>query len=1273
MPSSPPNMSVDVDPHSAFELESEFEPMGDQPNAIRELVDGLRRGDAHQTLLGATGTGKSLGYHDPVYVSENERDGGAPRVREIGAFVDEQLRSRGADVVHDATETEEVVLPDGSWSTLAFDPDTGTSRHQPIRAVIRHAAPNVMYRVTTGCGRVAKMTGDHNLWVLRDGRMQLIETADAQPTDALPIPATMDRPAPSSASVFVDLLDVLRDSGLHVKAAPLLRAFLEREGVAALAGPLRAAGIQQPYSKIASIRGRTHGDGGLTPRVAASVLAATDRLGGTWMPSDVEIGGKRAAHRLPGRLELTPDVLRLFGYYVAEGHASDRYLVLANRSPAVRRQIEAALRHLNLPFHERPSSDIQIGSKALTELLREECGSVSREKRLPSFWPELSDADLCTLLRAYFDGDGTVSRARAVTATTASSALASDLAYALLRFGIHARLRTTTKRATNSNHAGGEYTMLTISGQSDLRTFDQYIGFDIEAKQRRLNRQIGGTENTNTDLVPIHGRMLRRLRRAVGLSASALGARCDRSRSAVQFYETGKRQPPRSVLRCMLDAVRDEATATGLTGEARDAWASLDRLCHVRWTPIASVEAVDYEHPYVYDLSVPGPETFLAGTGGMFVHNTFSVANVIEEINRPTLVMSHNKTLAAQLYGELKQFFPSNAVEYFISYYDYYQPESYIVPSDTYIEKDVAINDRIERLRLRATSELVSGRDDVLVVASVSCIYGLGSPQEFKKEIIQVQPGMEIERNDLLRRFIDLFYQRNDVEFQPGTFRVRGDVVDLFPAYFEERAFRIEFWGDEIDRISIFDATSGKEIQELDEHLTIYPAQIFVTPQDRLSRAIDDIKEELRWRLAVLREEGKLVEAQRLEQRTQFDIEMMQEVGYCSGIENYSRHLTGRNPGDRPYCLLDYFPDDFLLVVDESHVTIPQVRAMYNGDRARKLKLVEHGFRLPSALDNRPLTFEEFEEMTPQTIYMSATPADYELEQSGGVFVEQVVRPTGIPDPEIDIRPTANQVDDLMEEIRARAEKGERVLVTTLTKRMTEDLADYLDSYGVRVRWMHSDIDALERVDIIRGLRLGEYDVLVGVNLLREGLDLPEVSLVAILDADKEGFLRSERSLIQTAGRAARNVDGQVILYADEITDSMRRMMDETERRREIQLEYNEENDITPEPIRKSTDQIRMGTAIADEKKEDRPSKQRQHYGGPEQLSSKVADPVVKYLDDDQKRDLVEQMRNEMQEAAENLDFERAAELRDSIEDLEEQLSESDGSGQVASNKASGK
>jgi excinuclease ABC subunit B len=646
-------------------------------------------------------------------------------------------------------------------------------------------------------------------------------------------------------------------------------------------------------------------------------------------------------------------------------------------------------------------------------------------------------------------------------------------------------------------------------------------------------------------------------------------------------------------------------------------------------------------------------QTLLGATG---TGKTFTISKVIENVQRPVLVMSHNKTLAAQLYSELKQFFPENAVEYFISYYDYYQPESYIVPSDKYIEKDVAINDRIERLRLRATSALVSGRSDVIVVASVSCIYGLGSPEEFRKEIAQFQPGMQIERRDLLRKLIDIFYERNDIEFEPGAFRVRGDQVDIFPAYLEDQAFRIELWGDEIDAIWKLDPETGKTSPLEKDVFTLFPAKIFVTPEDRLNAAMENIREELKWRLAVLREEGKMVEAQRLEQRTMFDLEMMEEVGYCSGIENYSRHMSGREPGERPYCLLDYFPDDFLLVMDESHVTVPQVRAMYNGDRARKLKLVEHGFRLPSALDNRPLTFEEFEALTDQTVFMSATPGDYELEKSGGVFVEQVVRPTGVPDPEVDVRPTENQIDDLLEEIQQRAERNERVLVTTLTKRMSEDLTDYLEDYGVRVRWLHSEIDALERVDILRGLRMGDFDVLVGVNLLREGLDLPEVSLVAILDADKEGFLRSERSLIQTAGRAARNANGRVILYADEITGAMERMMNETERRRERQLAYNEEHDITPETVSKSADQIEQGTSIADERKEEDREATRHHYGDQEQLTAKVADPVVEYLSDDQKRDLLEQMREEMLEAADNLEFERAAELRDSIEDLEEQL-----------------
>ena len=595
-------------------------------------------------------------------------------------------------------------------------------------------------------------------------------------------------------------------------------------------------------------------------------------------------------------------------------------------------------------------------------------------------------------------------------------------------------------------------------------------------------------------------------------------------------------------------------------------------------------------------------------------------------------------------------FSPNNAVEFFISYYDYYQPEAYIVHSDTYIEKDMSINERIDRLRLRATSALVSGRPDVVVVASVSCIYGLGSPAEYKAQIAQMQVGQELERNELLRQLTNIFYTRNDIAFEPGAFRVRGDVVEVFPAYLEETAYRIEFWGDEIEKISSFVPLTG-DVQEELELLTIYPAKIFVTPRDQLSKAIASIEEELRWRLAVLRDLGKLVEAQRLEQRTMFDIEMLREVGYCSGVENYSRHLSGLEPGERPYCLFDYFPDDMLLVIDESHVSVPQVRAMYNGDRARKLTLVEHGFRLPSALDNRPMTFEEYEAKHHQVIFVSATPGDYELQKCDGVFVEQVIRPTGIPDPEVDIRPSKGQVDDLMEEIRKRVGRDERTLVTTLTKRMAEDLTDYLESFGIKVRYLHSDIDALARVEILRDLRLGEFDVLVGVNLLREGLDLPEVSLVAIIDADKEGFLRSDRSLIQTAGRAARNARGQIIMYADNITGSMQRMLDETNRRRVIQLAYNEEHGIVPKTVKKSRDQILQGTVIAEERTESEDGPTTYRVSGRDLPIA--ADPVVKYLTAEQKKDLIDQMRKEMLEASGNLQFEKAAELRDSIAQLE--------------------
>jgi excinuclease ABC subunit B len=635
-------------------------------------------------------------------------------------------------------------------------------------------------------------------------------------------------------------------------------------------------------------------------------------------------------------------------------------------------------------------------------------------------------------------------------------------------------------------------------------------------------------------------------------------------------------------------------------------------------------------------------QTLLGVTGS---GKTFTISNVLKETNKPVLVLSHNKTLAAQLYAEFKTFFPKNRVEFFISYYDYYQPEAYVPTSDTYIAKDASINEEIDRLRLRATSSLLSGDPNVIVVASVSCIYGIGAPEEWLAQTLPIRKGEKTNRQTLLKKLIEMFYARNDYEFARGTFRVRGDVVEVIPGYEIEEAVRIEFFGDEIERISTINKNDGKILGQTDYEI-IYPAKQFVTSRETIERAMNGIHEELRQRTTELRDMGKLVEAQRLEQRTRFDLEMMREVGYCQGIENYSRHLSGRPPGSRPYCLLDYFPKDFLTIIDESHVTVSQIGAMYAGDRSRKETLVEYGFRLPSALDNRPLKFDEWEATVNQVIFVSATPGNYELEKSKGVFVEQVIRPTGLVDPAVEIRPSKHQIDDLMAEIRARAIKKERILVTTLTKRMAEDLTEYLTNVGIRVRYIHSEVDALERVETLRDLRLGDFDVLVGVNLLREGLDLPEVSLVAIIDADKEGFLRSERSLIQTAGRTARNANGMVILYADTVTGSMKRMMDETTRRREKQLAYNKKEGITPETIYKTVEEILAATSIADVKM--KRDELRDHA-----QSLLVSDKVVKYLTKEQKDDLLNELKDEMKRAAKNLEFERAAQLRDEIERLD--------------------
>ena len=637
-------------------------------------------------------------------------------------------------------------------------------------------------------------------------------------------------------------------------------------------------------------------------------------------------------------------------------------------------------------------------------------------------------------------------------------------------------------------------------------------------------------------------------------------------------------------------------------------------------------------------------QTLLGVTGS---GKTFTISNVIAECKRPALIISPNKTLAAQLYGEFKQFFPNNNVEFFISYYDYYQPEAYIATTDTFIEKDFAINDEIDRLRLRATSALVEGKRDVIIIASVSCIYGIGDKESFASMVFHLFEGLEIDRKKLIYRLTDLFYTRNDFEWTRGTFRVRGDVIDVMPAQEDEKGVRIEMFGDIIEKLSIISRVEGQLLGRIDS-VTLYPARQFVTPQNELIRAMADIKNELSDQLIALRKEDKLLEAQRLEQRTLYDLEMMKEVGYCSGIENYSMHLTGRKPGDRPQCLFDYFPEDYLLIVDESHVMLPQIRAMHNGDRKRKTTLVEHGFRLPSALENRPLRFDEVEGLINQAIFVSATPADYELEICEGVIVEQVIRPTGLLDPAMDIRPVRTQIDDLLYEIRLRIPKKERVLVTTLTKRMAEDLSEYLTNLGIKVAYIHSEIDALERVEILRNLRIGEFDVLVGVNLLREGLDMPEVSLVAILDADKEGFLRSERSLLQIAGRTARNAEGLVILYADRITRSMQLVLDETNRRREKQVDYNTKHGINPTTVYKTLEEILQSTSVADiqVKKVKKRSELEQAR------VRRSAEPMMKYLTDDQRKDLIEQLYEEMKKSARELDFERAAELRDEIERL---------------------
>ena len=1219
------------DDSSRFALKADYRPAGDQPEAIARLVEGLNSGLAHQTLLGVTGSGKSVGYDETLLVLEQRSRGFETKLVKAGPFIDALIESSALQSTA-AEETERYECADAAYFTPAFHPAGGATALYPVGAFVRHRAPRKMFQLTTACGRAVTLTGDHNLWVLRNGIRTLIRTEDVQAEDCLPVPDVL--PAVEDLQC-VDILPYLADTTLSVYAEEQILQFVAAGGRDQFDSVMSDSGVYG-YGKLYAIRRRLRGRG---LRVAhyLRLLRLTDGLAGSRSAVPIRVGGKKQACRLPARLPLTDSILAFFGYYIAEGNSQHGYLIVSNHDVGIRGRIVDGLTEIGVPFAVRPSSDFQVSSSALTRLMARLCGKVAACKRLPEFWPRLSDRSLGILLRAYFDGDGTVASGGEVIATTASEQLASDLAYALTRFGIHARLRHCRKRATNSAHAGGLYWNVVISGQADLRLYADNVGFDHEGKALRLRAVLRRKADTNVDVVPIMPDTLRQLREMLKLKQGDLAADVSCSRPTISCVETGYRRPSRSLLVRILESLARHARRSKVAELSWwRKWKTLLDLCEVRWTRIKTLLPVEYNHPFVYDLSVPGPETFLAGRGGAFVHNTFTVANVIQAQQRPTLVLAHNKTLAAQLYGEFKEFFPKNAVEYFVSYYDYYQPEAYVPASDTYIEKDASINEHIEQMRLSATKALLE-RPDSIIVATVSAIYGLGDPEAYLSMVLHLVRGDRLDQRRLLRRLADMQYTRNELELSQGTYRVRGDVIDIFPAESERDAVRVELFDDRVEQLSYFDPLTGEVMRKV-PRLTVFPSTHYVTPKDRLIKSLDDIREELRVRLGELRTAGKLVEAQRLEQRTRFDIEMMNEVGYCAGIENYSRYLSGRQPGEPPPCLFDYLPRNAMLVIDESHQTIPQLGGMYRGDRSRKETLVEYGFRLPSALDNRPLRFDEFEKLAPQMICVSATPGPYERERSGQI-VEQVVRPTGLVDPEVEIRPARTQVDDVLSEINARVAQNERVLITTLTKRMAEDLTDYLHEHGVRVRYLHSDIETVERTELIRDLRLGKFDVLVGINLLREGLDMPEVSLVAILDADKEGFLRSEGSLIQTIGRAARNIRGKAILYAEKETGSIRRAVDETDRRRRKQVEFNEHHGITPRGIIKAVPDIMEGARAEP---------------GAAAWRKRVAESTPGYerLAPEQILKRIKKLEQEMFRLARNLEFEAAAKLRDEIEHL---------------------
>ena len=1171
-----------------FKLVTDLKPAGDQPKAIEQLLNNLEKGVKEQVLLGATGTGKSLHPDEKVVVGEKIGEGISWSLVSIGDFVNRlskihPLVRMGQDYL--------VFLPKGKYYTVSFSPKDFGVEVKPLYAVSFHREEKKLFEIELEDGRRTRTSADHNFYVLSEEGFSLKRSSEITNRDFVPLPRY---PLPIG--------DGLREIYLGDFLEPADRVFVVPEE------EIYETFIKEVYrdkSKNKLKRAYLLGERGIPLSRCKEVL---DRFKEKILIKSQ--GGKV----LPNKIILDADFLEFLGLYIAEGTSGHKYIVISTTSSYYKDLTVRIANRFGLRVYFRNYRDIVIYSSVFANFIRSLCGSKAGDKKLPSFWMNLSSNQLPHILRAIFDGDATVEKS-SITLTTKSRSLAEEILYVLLRLGIWGSLKETFKRATNSDHKGSTYFKISLYG-ADAKEFVDKVGFRDRHKLEKALPLVCKRRNPNKDTIPHLGNTLRSLRVKKGMLQRDLCGNL--SRQTVSAVELGKRFPSVNTFTEFVKHLGEE---------------ELNKYAKLRWVRVKSVREIPYSG-FVYDLSVSGNETFLAGFGGVFVHNTFTLANVIANYNKPTLVVVHNKILAAQLYREFKELFPENAVEYFISYYDYYQPEAYIPEKDLYIEKDASINEVLERYRHSATISVLERRD-VIVVASVSCIYGLGSPEHYESLRIKVKRGDTLNLTKFVRRLVELGYERNDYAYKRATFSVRGDAVEVIPSDVEDYTVRIELWDDEVERIVLIDTLNRHTIKEVEE-FSFFPASHYIAPRPTVEKALEEIERDLKERVEWFKKQGKHVEAQRLYQRTMHDIEMIREIGHCKGIENYSRYFDGRKPGEPPYTLLDYFPDDFLLIVDESHMTIPQIRAMYNGDRSRKEKLVEYGWRLPSALDNRPLKFEEFLERINQVIYVSATPGEWEIERSKGVIVEQIVRPTGLLDPEVEVRPTKNQLEDLVKEIKERIKRRERSLVLTTTKRLAEEVADYLTERGIKATYMHSELDAIERAKVVKELREGTVHVIVGVNLLREGLDLPEVSLVAILEADKEGFLRSYTSLIQTIGRAARNVHGKAILYADRITKSMQRAIEETNRRREKQKRYNEEHGITPKSIVKPVKEL---LALEELDYVQLPTKLPKGIRTEEDLIKRI-----------------EKLEKEMWEAAKKWEFEKAAKLRDEIKKLRSYL-----------------